>query len=115
MGDSASSSPQSAHYYESKQPGALHDVYISPSAEVRSAARRASLKLQQQSVLLLQQQMDSVNINIEMQPPLPMSPPPLDDNCESKKEIGHVIPIIDESNGENEEELSSYHSLKEKF
>ena len=111
-----SQSPQSGTHYFMKSSDKQHsvninDVYVSPSAEVRSAVRLASIKVQKQQFF------ETVSIE-NLPPPLPNSPPPMSvdsrqNSCEHSDE--KEIPNIDENVIENDDGSSSFSSVIEKF
>lgn len=104
----------------------LNDVHISPSAEIRQAARRASIKQQQMKSSTESSQMDesdSVDSAIITAPVIPPLPPPLSAQptptsderslTASLKLDNDRIPNIDETSGENDDENDS--DLREKL
>lgn len=72
---SPTSSPKSGLYrLHSNEKHSLNDIYVSPSGEIRNAAKRASIKiLQQQHV---QMQYAELIANSGVPPPVPTSPLP---------------------------------------
>ena len=72
---SPGSSPKSTTLYklhENETKNSLNDIYVSPSGEIRSAAKRASIKIQQQNMQFAELLQNS-NGN---PPPVPTSPLP---------------------------------------
>ena len=76
---SPSSSPKSAGLYklnEAEAKTSLSDIYISPSGEMRNAAKRASIKIQQQQQQNVLMQYADLLENSKEPPPIPTSPLP---------------------------------------
>jgi len=100
---SPTSSPKSGLYrLHSNEKNSLNDIYVSPSGEIRNAAKRASIKiLQQQHV---QMQYAELIANSGAPPPVPTSPLPpskSEKNIFENLNINEIIPIIDEQSEKN--------------
>jgi hypothetical protein len=85
---SPSSSPKQNSLYklaESETKTSLNDIYISPSGEIRNAAKRASIKIQQQQ----QQQKQFTDLMVDSPPPpVPTSPLP---SLQSENDIANKL------------------------
>ena len=107
---SPSASPKSGLYkfHESEGKNSFNEIYVSPSGEIRNAAKRASIKIQQQQQNILLQQLsyaDLLESASQVPPPIPTSPLPAaqsEDDLDKFSDVDKIIPIIDEStNGVN--------------
>jgi hypothetical protein len=78
---SPTSSPKSSLYklHENETKNNLSEIYVSPSGEIRNAAKRASIKIQQQQQNVLLQQLQYAELlekTGDVPPPVPTSPLP---------------------------------------
>jgi hypothetical protein len=77
---SPSSSPKAStglyKLSENETKTSLNEIYISPSGEIRNAAKRASIKLQQNVLLQQKQYIELLQNNNETPPAVPTSPLP---------------------------------------
>lgn len=103
---SPASSPKSGLYklHENETNNSLNEIYVSPSGEIRSAAKRASFKIQQQQQIVLMQQLHYAELlekASDIPPPVPTSPLP---SSQSENQLSgtvkpeDIIPVIDETN-----------------
>jgi len=79
---SPTSSPKSSLYklHENETTSNFREIYVSPSGEIRNAAKRASIKIQQQQQNVLLQQLQYAEIlekTGDVPPPVPTTPLPL--------------------------------------
>lgn len=103
--NSPSSSPKSTTLYrlhENETKNSLNDIYVSPSGEIRNAAKRASIKIQQQQQNVLLQQMQYAELlqnSNSNPPPVPTSPLPSAQSEDNLNEVNpnDIIPIIDDT------------------
>lgn len=100
---SPSASPKSGLYkfHENEGKNSFNEIYVSPSGEIRNAAKRASIKIQQQQQNVLLQQLHYAELlenASPIPPPVPTSPLP---SAQSENELAteKIVPIIDEPNG----------------
>lgn len=106
---SPSASPKSGLYkfHENEGKSSFNEIYVSPSGEIRNAAKRASIKIQQQQQNVLLQQLHYAELlenTSSIPPPVPTSPLP---STNSENELAtdvdvvdKIIPIIDEPNAD---------------
>lgn len=105
---SPTASPKSGLYkfHENEGKNSFNEIYVSPSGEIRNAAKRASIKIQQQQQNVLLQQLHYAELlenTSSVPPPIPTSPLP---SANSENELStsavadKIIPIIDEPNGD---------------